>query len=113
LQWRTQIPPNASAVGHRCLGNDIARLAQRSEQTAHGSLSLIISSASIIPRRRYLPYIVDQKLSALLLAEARLERTERTSPAFDEICARYRRAEDEYNEAFDAWWWHGAASQSL
>jgi hypothetical protein len=31
--------------------------------------------------------IVDQKLSALLSAEARLERTERTSPAFDEICA--------------------------
>ena len=48
---------------------------------------------------------VDQKLSALLSAEVRLERTERTSPTFDEICARYRKAEDEYNEAFDAWWW--------
>ena len=48
--------------------------------------------------------IVDQKLSALLSAEARLQRTERTSPAFDEVCARYRKAEDEYNEAFDAWW---------
>ena len=56
--------------------------------------------------------IVDQKLSALLSAEARLERTERTSPTFDEICARYRKAEDEYNESFDACW-HGAASQSL
>jgi len=49
--------------------------------------------------------IVDQKLSALLSAEARLERTERTSPTFDEICTRYRKAEDEYNEAFDVWWW--------
>jgi hypothetical protein len=48
--------------------------------------------------------IVDQKLSALLSAEARLQRTERTSPAFDEVRARYRKAEDEYNEAFDAWW---------
>jgi len=48
--------------------------------------------------------IVDQKLNALLSVEARLERTERTSPTFDEICARYRKAEDEYNEAFDAWW---------
>jgi hypothetical protein len=48
--------------------------------------------------------IVDQKLSALLSAEARLERTERTSPTFDEICVRYRKAEAEYNEAFDAWW---------
>jgi hypothetical protein len=48
--------------------------------------------------------IVDQKLSALLTAEARLKHTERTSPAFDEICARYRQAEDEYHEAFDAWW---------
>ena len=49
--------------------------------------------------------IVDQKLNALLSVEARLERTERTSPTFDEICARYRNAEGEYNEAFDAWWW--------
>jgi hypothetical protein len=49
--------------------------------------------------------IVDQKLSALLSAEKRLEHTERTSPAFDEICASYRKAEEEYNEAFDAWWW--------
>ena len=49
--------------------------------------------------------IVDQKLSVLLSAEARLGRTLRTSPTFDEICARYRKAEDEYNEAFDAWWW--------
>ena len=48
--------------------------------------------------------IVDQKLSALLSVEARLKRTLRTSPAFDEICANYRKAEDEYNEAFDAWW---------
>jgi hypothetical protein len=48
--------------------------------------------------------IVDQKLHALLVAEAQLHRTERTSPTFDQICARYRRAEDEYNEAFDAWW---------
>jgi hypothetical protein len=51
--------------------------------------------------------IVDQKLHALLSAEARLERTERTSPSFDEICARYRKAEDEYNEAFDSWWHFG------
>jgi hypothetical protein len=48
--------------------------------------------------------IVDQKLSALLSTEARLERTDRTSPAFDEICAKYRKTEDEYNEVFDAWW---------
>jgi ubiquitin-protein ligase len=48
--------------------------------------------------------IVDQKLSALLSVEAQLGRTKRTSPAYDEICARYRKAEDEYNEAFDAWW---------
>jgi hypothetical protein len=48
--------------------------------------------------------IVDQKLSALLSAEARLKRTLRTSPTFDEVCANYRKAEDEYNEAFDAWW---------
>ena len=51
--------------------------------------------------------IVDQKLSVLLSAEARLNRTLRTSPTFDEICARYRKAEDEYNEAFDAWWRFG------
>jgi hypothetical protein len=50
--------------------------------------------------------IVDEKLSALLSAEARLKRTLRTSPTFDEICAKYRQAEDEYIEAFDAWWWH-------
>ena len=56
--------------------------------------------------------IVDQKLNALLSVEARLERTERTSPKFDEICARYRNAEGEYNEAFDAWWF-GDVSQSL
>ena len=54
--------------------------------------------------------IVDHKLSALLSAEARLERTERTSPTFDEICARYRKAEDEYNEAFDAWWYSPKAA---
>jgi hypothetical protein len=48
--------------------------------------------------------IVDAKLSALLSAEARLERAERTSPTFDKICANYRKAQDEYNEAFDAWW---------
>jgi len=48
--------------------------------------------------------IVDQKLSALLSAEARLDRTLRESPTFDEIWANYRKAEDEYNEAFDAWW---------
>ena len=30
----------------------------------------------------------------------------RVSPTFDEIWANYRKAEDEYNEAFDAWW-HG------
>ena len=48
--------------------------------------------------------LVDQKLDALLAAEAQLHETERTSPTFDEICARYRKAEDEYNEAFDAWW---------
>ncbi len=48
--------------------------------------------------------LVDQKLHALLLAEAQLQRTARTSPGFDEICARYRNAEDEYTEAFDAWW---------
>ena len=51
--------------------------------------------------------IVDQKLSVLLSAEARLNRTLRTSPTFDEICARYRKAEEEYNEAFDAWWRFG------
>ena len=51
--------------------------------------------------------IVDQKLSVLLSAEARLNWTLRTSPTFDEICARYRKAEDEYNEAFDAWWRFG------
>ena len=51
--------------------------------------------------------IVDQKLSVLLSAEARLNRTLRTSPTFDEICARYRKAEDEYNEAFDTWWRFG------
>lgn len=51
--------------------------------------------------------IVDQKLSVLLSAEARLNRTLRTSPTFDEICARYRKAEDEYNEAFDIWWRFG------
>ena len=51
--------------------------------------------------------IVDQKLSVLLSAEARLHRTLRTSPTFDEICARYRKAEDEYNEAFDIWWRFG------
>ena len=56
--------------------------------------------------------IVDQKLNALLSVEARLERTERTSPKFDEICARYRNAEGEYNVAFDAWWF-GDVSQSL
>jgi hypothetical protein len=50
--------------------------------------------------------IVDEKLSALLSAEARLKRTLRTSPTFDAICAKYRQAEDEYIEAFDAWWWH-------
>ena len=43
--------------------------------------------------------IVDQKLSALLSAEARLDRTLRESPTFDEIWANYRKAEDEYNEA--------------
>jgi hypothetical protein len=48
--------------------------------------------------------IVDQKLDALLLAEAQLRRTDRTSPRFDDICTKYRKAEDEYNEAFDAWW---------
>jgi hypothetical protein len=47
--------------------------------------------------------IVDQKLSALLSAEARLDRTLRESPSFDEIWASYRKAEDEYNDAFDAW----------
>jgi len=50
--------------------------------------------------------IVDQKLSALLSAEARLDRALRESRTFDEIWANYRKAEDEYNEAFDAWW-HG------
>ena len=54
--------------------------------------------------------IVDQKLSVLLSAEARLNRTLRTSPTFDEICARYRKAEDEYNEAFDT---GGASGTSL
>jgi catalase (peroxidase I) len=48
--------------------------------------------------------IVDEKLSALLTAELRLKRALRTSPKFDEICATYRKAEDEYNEAFEAWW---------
>jgi len=47
--------------------------------------------------------IVDQKLRALLSAEARLDRTLRESPSFDEIWASYRKAEDEYNDAFDAW----------
>jgi hypothetical protein len=53
--------------------------------------------------------IVDQKFSALLSAEARLDRTLRESPTFDEIWASYRKAEDEYNEAFDAWWHSRAA----
>jgi len=48
--------------------------------------------------------IVDQKLDALLSALAQPKPTERTSPTFDAICARYRKAEDEYIEAFDAWW---------
>jgi hypothetical protein len=47
---------------------------------------------------------IDLELSALMSAEARLKRTLRTSPTFDEICTQYRKAEDEYNEAFDAWW---------
>jgi DNA-directed RNA polymerase specialized sigma subunit len=51
--------------------------------------------------------IVDEKLNELLSAEARLKRTLRTSPKFDEICATYRKAEDEYNEAFEAWWLKG------
>ena len=53
--------------------------------------------------------IVDQKLSVLLSAEARLHRTLRTNPTFDEICARYRTAEVEYNEALDSWWFGGSA----
>ena len=51
--------------------------------------------------------IVDEKLNELLSAEARLKRTLRTSPKFDEICATYRKAEDEYNLAFEAWWLKG------
>ena len=35
--------------------------------------------------------IVDQKLSALLSAETRLARTLRTSPSFDDICAKIAR----------------------
>jgi hypothetical protein len=51
--------------------------------------------------------IVDEKLNELLSAEARLKRTLRTSPKFDEICVTYRKAEAEYNEAFEAWWQKG------
>jgi DNA-directed RNA polymerase specialized sigma subunit len=51
--------------------------------------------------------IVDEKLNELLSAEAQLKRTLRTSPKFDEICVTYRKAEAEYNEAFEAWWQKG------
>jgi hypothetical protein len=48
--------------------------------------------------------IVDQKLSALTSAEARLDRTLKTSATFPAIWEAYLKAEDEYNAAFDAWW---------
>ena len=48
--------------------------------------------------------IVDQKLSALLSAEARLHRALERSLECGAYVDAYRKAEDEYNEAFDAWW---------
>ena len=48
--------------------------------------------------------IVDQKLSVLLSAEARLHRALKTSLECGAFVDAYRKAEDEYNEAFDAWW---------
>jgi hypothetical protein len=48
--------------------------------------------------------IVDQKLSALLSAEARLHRALERSLECGAFVDAYRKAEDEYNEAFDAWW---------
>jgi hypothetical protein len=48
--------------------------------------------------------IVDQKLSALLSAEARLHRALERSLECGALADAYRKAEDEYNEAFDAWW---------
>ena len=52
--------------------------------------------------------IVDQKLSALLSAEARLHHALERSLECGAYVDAYRKAEDEYNEAFDAWWWAGA-----
>jgi hypothetical protein len=48
--------------------------------------------------------IVDQKLSALLSAEDRLHRALERSLECAAFIDAYRKAEDEYNEAFDAWW---------
>ena len=48
--------------------------------------------------------IIDQKLSALLSAEERLHRAfERSLECWEYIDA-YRKAQDEYNEAFEDWW---------
>jgi hypothetical protein len=48
--------------------------------------------------------IVDQKLHALLSAEARLHRALERSLECGAFADAYRKAEDEYNEAFVAWW---------
>jgi hypothetical protein len=47
---------------------------------------------------------VDQKLNALLSAEARLHRALERRLDCGALADAYRKAEDEYNEAFDAWW---------
>ena len=47
---------------------------------------------------------VDQKLNALLSAEARLHRALERSLECGAYVDAYRKAEDEYKEAFDAWW---------
>lgn len=51
--------------------------------------------------------IVDQKLSTLLSAEARLHRALQTGLECGALVDAYRKAENEYNEAFDAWWHSG------
>ena len=48
--------------------------------------------------------IVDQKLSALLSAEARLHRALEESLECGAFADAYRKAQDEYNEAFENWW---------
>ena len=51
--------------------------------------------------------IVDQKLSALLSADVRLHRALKRSLECGAYVDAYRKAEAEYNEAFDAWWHSG------